>query len=77
MTRLVLYATLGLLCATFGFAWDTWQFWSILGLFWASDRLAHQDGKQSGYIEGIWAYINMDAEHRTQIEKLVKEAVNE
>lgn len=73
ITRLVLYATLGTLCSVLGFTWDSWQFWSLLGLFWAADRLAHQDGKQSGYVEGIYAYMHMDAEHKQRIEELVKE----
>lgn len=77
ITRLVLYSTLGMLCSALGYAWDTWQFMCILGLFWACDQLAQREGKQAGYIEGIWAYMNMTDANRKRIEKLVKEVRNE
>lgn len=74
MTRLVLYATLGVLASALGFTWDSWQFWSLLGLFWASDRLATQEGIQQGWVQGITAYKNMDPEHKQQIDRLLKDA---
>ncbi len=76
MTRLVLYATLGMLCSALGHQWDSWEFWCLLGLFWAADRLSESAGKQQGYIEGIWAYMNMDDANRKRIEQLVKDVRN-
>jgi hypothetical protein len=38
--RLALYVTLGwVLDLGLGCHWDTWQFWSIMALFWCSDAL--------------------------------------
>ncbi len=38
-TRLALYATLGYLLDALGHNWTTWGFWSMVGLFWASETL--------------------------------------
>jgi len=38
LPRIVLYLTLGFLIGTMGAHWDTWQFWCILGLFWAVEQ---------------------------------------
>ena len=46
MVRVVLYATLGVLASALGYSWDTWQFASLLGLFWASDLLGHMQGRE-------------------------------
>ena len=39
LARIALYTTLGYLIDGMGAHWDTWQFWCILGLFWASETL--------------------------------------
>jgi hypothetical protein len=46
MVRVALYATLGVLASGLGYSWDTWQFASLLGLFWASDLLGHMEGRE-------------------------------
>lgn len=43
ITRLALYSVLGLLLNAMGSTWDTWQFWCMVGLFWAAERLSYQD----------------------------------
>lgn len=37
--RIALYSTLGYLLLALGQAWNTWGFWCVLGLFWASEHL--------------------------------------
>ena len=39
LTRLALYTALGLVLATQDWPWTSWQFWSVLALFWASEHL--------------------------------------
>ena len=39
LARIALYTTLGYLIDGMGAHWDTWQFWCILGLFWAAETL--------------------------------------
>jgi hypothetical protein len=73
MTHLVLYATLGTLLSVLGHEWDTWQFWSMLGLFWASDRLSKQAGYEAGVVAGMTAYINATEQQRTHLDKIVKD----
>ena len=48
VTRIVLYATLGVLCYSLGFAWNSIEFWSFLGLYWCSDLLAREEGRLDG-----------------------------
>ncbi len=39
LTRLTLYTALGLTLNAMEARWDTWQFWCVVGLFWASEHL--------------------------------------
>lgn len=43
LTRLALYTALGLVLSAMGATLDTWQFWSVVGLFWASEHLTRQE----------------------------------
>ena len=43
LTRLALYTALGLVLNAMGATLDTWQFWSVVGLFWASEHLTRQE----------------------------------
>ncbi len=38
-TRITLYTALGLTLNAMDAQWDTWQFWCVVGLFWASEHL--------------------------------------
>ena len=73
MTRLVVYATLGLLLDALGQNWDTWGFWSTVALFVVSDSLARRDGYESGVAAGISVYSLATEEQRTQLDKIVKD----
>jgi hypothetical protein len=39
LTRLALYTALGLVLSALGATLDTWQFWSVVALFWASEHV--------------------------------------
>lgn len=41
--RLALYSTLAWLLLALGQTWDTWGFWSVLGLFWASEHVTRME----------------------------------
>lgn len=43
LTRLALYTALGLVLSAMGATLDTWQFWSVVGLFWASEHMTRQE----------------------------------
>jgi hypothetical protein len=73
MTRLVLYATLGLLLDALGQDVSAWGFWCILGLFMCSDYLVRKDGYESGVAAGIAVYSSATEEQRTQLDKIVKD----
>lgn len=40
LQRIVLYSTLGVLLNTLAITFDTWSFWCVVGLFWASDQIS-------------------------------------
>ena len=73
MTRVVLYATLGSLLSVLGHDWDSWQFWSVLALFWASDLLSKRDGEEQGVVAGITAYSQATEQQRKDLDKIVKD----
>lgn len=50
LQRIVLYATLGYLLDALGHSWDTWQWWCLLGLFWAVDILSRREGYEAGMV---------------------------
>jgi hypothetical protein len=66
ITRIALYATLGFLLDALGHNWDTWQFWSIVALFWASDIMARREG----YTEAIQDLLELMRTHQTALEDL-------
>jgi hypothetical protein len=48
--RIALYTTLGLTLNAVGAEFDTWAFWSILALFWASETLTRREGYEAGMV---------------------------
>lgn len=42
LTRLALYTALGLVLSAMDAQWDTWQFWAVIGLFWAAEHHTRQ-----------------------------------
>jgi hypothetical protein len=73
MTRLVVYATLGLLLDALVLDYTTWGFWCILALFMCSDYLARRDGYEQGLVHGMSAYINANEQQRADLDKIVKD----
>lgn len=43
LTRLALYTALGLVLSAADATLNTWQFWSVVALFWASEHLTRQE----------------------------------
>jgi len=73
MTRLVVYATLGLLLDALGLDYQTWGFWCTLALFVVSDSLARRDGYEQGVVHGMVTYIQADQQQRQDLDKIVKD----
>jgi len=48
--RIALYIVLGLVLNAVGADWNTWGFWSILALFWASETLTRREGFEQGMV---------------------------
>ena len=68
--RIVLYATLGVLCHSLGFKWNSLEFWSFLGLFWCSDFLARDEGRQ----DGVAMVLDMPMMHIASLKALLDRA---
>ena len=73
MTRLVLYMTLGLLTTALGWTWDSWEFWSVMGLFISSDYLSRQQGYEQGIVSGMSAYCRATEQQRRDSDKIIKD----
>lgn len=43
LQRIVLYATLGWLLNTLEHQWDSWEFWCVVALFWASEHMTRRE----------------------------------
>lgn len=71
--RIALYATLGTLLDVLGHQWDTWQFWSILGLFWAADVMARREGYEQGMVFIATLPMSKLEEIKREIAELDKE----
>jgi hypothetical protein len=50
LQRIALYTTLGLVLSVLEIAWDTWAFWSIVALYWASEALTRREGYEAGMV---------------------------
>jgi hypothetical protein len=51
-TRIALYTVLGYTLDALGAHWDTWGFWCILGLFWASEHMTRIET-----VDRIWEEV--------------------
>ena len=74
--RIALYSTLGVLCSVLGHAWDTWQFWSIVGLFWASEHLTRREQHEQSYVEGILMFIALDTQQQQELVQAIQQVEN-
>jgi hypothetical protein len=50
LQRIALYTTLGLVLNAVGAEFNTWGFWSVLALFWASETLTRREGYEAGMV---------------------------
>ena len=75
--RIAVYAALGLVLSAVNANWDTWQFWCILALVWASDVLAGRQGFELGVAQGMNVYSQSTAEQRAAIDKIIKDNNND
>ena len=59
LARIALYSTLGYLCNSLGYKWNSYEFWCFLGLFWSAELLARQE---------VWSSIEAEviALHKQQ-----------
>lgn len=71
ITRAALYCTLALLLWGLGFTVISWQFWAMLGLFWAADHLGRTEGLNLGVIMGIQSYLDMSESEQARIRNLL------
>ena len=74
--RIALYATMGMLLNALGHAWDTWQFWSILAMFWASELLTRREQHEQSYVEGILMYIALDTQQQQELVQAIQQVEN-
>ena len=74
--RIALYATLGFLLDALGHSWDTWQFWSAVGLFWCADMIAGREGYQVGVAHGAILYKSMTEQQRADVDRLLSDINN-
>lgn len=75
--RIAVYSALGLVLSAANADWDTWQFWCILALVWASDVLAGRQGFELGVAQGMNVYSQATAEQRSAIDKIIKDNNND
>ena len=73
MQRIALYATLGTLLDVLGHTWDSWQFWCILGLFFAADILSRREGYEQGMVFVATLPMNKLEEIKRAIAELDKD----
>jgi hypothetical protein len=77
LQRLALYVTLGLVLSALGQSWDTWGFWCVLGLFWASEHVTRREAREWAQAEGVIKYINMSEEEQLKLRRLLAAAEQE
>ena len=66
--RIALYTTLGLVLNAVGAEFNTWAFWSILALFWASETITRREG----YEQGMVFIATLPQEHLDKIKQEIK-----
>ena len=69
LQRIALYTVLGLVLNAVGADWNTWGFWCILALFWASEVLTRREGYEAGMV--FIATLPMDK--LEEIKRAIKE----
>ena len=77
LQRIALYTVLGLVLNAVGAEFNTWGFWSILALFWASETITRREGFELGVAQGMNAYSQATPEQRAAIDKIIKDNNND
>ena len=73
MTRLVVYATLGLLLDALGQDYSTWGFWCVLALFMCSDVLARKEGQD----HGIWITLMLPTDRLAELKQQLDQDIKD
>jgi hypothetical protein len=68
LQRIALYTTLGLVLNAVGAEFNTWGFWSVLALFWASEALTRREGYEAGMV----FVATLPMEHLEKIKQEIK-----
>ena len=74
LQRIAIAATLGLALVAMGHNIDSWEFWSVLVLLWASNYLTFRDGVESGVATAVEMWVDMTDEQRKEMIELVVKA---
>ncbi len=72
LQRVAIALTLGLALVAMGHTIDSWEFWSVLLLLWASNFLNYRDGFETGVVHGMEILADMTEEQRADLIKTVK-----
>jgi hypothetical protein len=75
--RIALYSTMGLLLQALGHTWDTWQFWSMLALFWASESVSKREQHEQSYVQGILMYIALEPQQQQELAQAIQQVVED
>ena len=71
LQRIAIAATLGLALVAMGHTIDSWEFWSVLVLLWASNFLSYRDGVETGVSQAVEMWVDMTEEQRKEMIDLV------
>jgi hypothetical protein len=71
LQRIAIATTLGLALVSMGHGADTWEFWSVLVLLWASNFLSYRDGVETGVSQAVEMWVDMTEEQRKDMIELV------
>lgn len=73
MTRIVVYALVGLVLSAADVYMDSEWFWCLLALFIVSDYLSRKAGFELGVTQGMTVYSQATEQQRTAIDKIIKD----
>ena len=77
MTRVVVYALLGLVLSSADIDYTSEWFWCMLALFMVSDYISRRQGFELGIAQGMNVYIQATPEQRAAIDKIIKDTSND
>lgn len=71
LQRIAIATTLGLALVAMGHSIDSWEFWCVLALLWASNFLSYRDGVETGVSQAVEMWVDMTDEQRREMIDLV------